>query len=232
MVIVATAALSALIVVLTAWTGNGPRPALGGGRVGGGRHLATGSPTPINVARVGALAIKLPIVLANVTAIAYHATPGVAALSPEGKQVNEGLLARLFDRFTGASNGGINYYELAGGVGTSNGALDVGAPVGADVYAPVDGTVVQIGKYVIDGRSYGGRIDIRPVDDPTLIVSVTRLAPDHLLKIGEPLVADATRLGSVIDLSHVERLVMAKYSHDAGNHVTIEVSSAAIPILP
>jgi hypothetical protein len=228
-VIIVALALSVLIVVLSAWTGGGSRPQT---TTSTNPQLVTGVPEPLILARVGSLDIRLPIALGNITAIAYHAAQDTVALSPEGKQANEGLLARLVNRFTGSAKGAVSYYELSGGVGTSNGALDVGAPTGADVYAPVDGTVVQIGKYIVNGRTFGSRIDIRPDDDPSVIVSVTRLVRDHGLKIGQPLVADATRLGIVVDLSQVEHQTLAAYSHDPGNHVTIEVTSAAIPVLP
>ena len=49
--------------------------------------------------------------------------------------------------------------------------LDVGATPGTDVYSPVDGTVVSISDFVIDGKAFGSRIDVRPSGAPSLIVS-------------------------------------------------------------
>ena len=178
------------------------------------------------------LSLNLPVARGSVTAIGYNAAPDAIALSPEGTQVNEGLLARLFHRIVGSGGGGLNYYELSGGTGTDNGALDIGAAPGTDVYAPVNGKVVQIEPYVINGRHRGVRLDIRPDDDPTVIVSMTRIAADPTLAIGKPLQAARTRVGSVIDLSKVERQELARYTQDSGNHVTIEVQPAAMPVVP
>ncbi|MHB8060889.1 MAG: hypothetical protein ACYDHO_08670, partial [Gaiellaceae bacterium] len=178
------------------------------------------------------LPINLPVTRAAVTAIGYHAVSGAIALTPEGTQVNEGLLARFWHRIAGSHGSGLNYYELSGGTGTGNGALDIGAAPGADVYAPVDGKVVQVGPYVINGRERGVRVDIRPDTNPTVIVSMTRIAGDPTLKIGNAVQAGVTRVGSIVDLSGLQTQKLAQYTQDAGNHVMIEVHSAAMPVVP
>jgi len=227
-----TAAIVALVLMLSAWSGGRPRSPLGTTPATDGQSLANEQPVPIVVARVGALSIKLPVARSAVTAIGYHASPDTVALSPEGTQANEGLLTRLFHRIVGSGNGGLNYYELSGGVGTDNGALDIGAAPKTDVYAPVSGKIVQISPYIVNGISIGNRIDLRPDDDATLIVSMTRLWPDPLLAIGKRVTAGVDRVGSVADFSKVERQKLARYTQDQGNHVTIEVFPAAISILP
>jgi hypothetical protein len=226
-----TATIVALVLVLSAWTGGRPRSPLGT-PASDEQPQAGEQPVPIVVARVGALSIKLPVARSAVTAIGYHASPDTVALSPEGSQANEGLLTRLFHRIVGSGNGGLNYYELSGGVGTANGALDVGAAPKAEVYAPVNGKIVQIGPYIVNGISIGNRIDIRPDDDATLIVSMTRLWPDPQLKIGTAVTAGVKPVGRVADFSKVEHQKLARYTQDQGNHVTIEVFPAAISILP
>lgn len=227
-----TAAIVALVLVLSAWSGGRPRSPLGTAPATGGQGLANEQPVPIVIARVGALSIKLPVARSAVTAIGYHASPGTVALSPEGTQANEGLLTHLFHSIVGSGNGGLNYYELSGGVGTDNGALDIGAAPKTDVFAPVSGKIVQISPYIVNGISIGNRIDIRPDDDATLIVSMTRLWPDPLLEIGKLVTSGVDRVGSVADFSKVERQKLAHYTQDQGNHVTIEVLPAAISILP
>lgn len=224
------AAIVALILVLSAWTGDRPVSPLGTMATSG--EGSGGQPDSIVIARAGALSLKLPLARAAVTAIGYHAVSDVVALSPEGTQVNEGLLARFFHRIAGSGGGGLNYYELPGGTGTHNGALDIGAAPDTDVYAPVNGKVVQIGPYVINGRNCGVRLDIRPEIDATAIVSMTRIAGDSTLKIGSPLQEGVTRVGSIIDLSKLEKQELARYTQDSGNHVTIEVHPAAMPIVP
>jgi len=226
------AAIVALILVLSAWGGGRPPSPLGAITTSGGASLTSEPPSSIVVARVGALSLKLPVASVAVTAIGYHAVPDALALSPEGSQVNEGLLARFFHRISGSGGGGLNYYELSGGTGTHNGALDIGAAPGTDVYAPLYGKVVQIEPYVISGRHCGVRLDIRPDDDAAVIVSMTRISVDRTLTIGSPLQAGRTRVGSIIDLSSLEQQKLAQYTQDTGNHVTIEVNSAAMSILP
>jgi hypothetical protein len=50
---------------------------------------------------------------------------------------------------------------------------------------------------------------------------------DPALVVGSPISAAATKLGSVVDFSHVERQTLAKYTNDSGNHVAIEVHPSA-----
>lgn len=226
------AAIVALILVLSAWGGDHPVLPLGTIATSGESSPAGGPLVPIVVARAGSLPLKLPVSRAAVTAIGYHAVPDTIGLAPEGTQVNEGLLARLFHRISGSGGSGLNYYELSGGSGTHNGALDIGAAPETDVFAPVDGKVVQIGPYIINGRHCGVRLDIRPDSDASVIVSMTRISGDPILKIGSPLQSGVTRVGSIIDLSRLEQQKLAKYTQDTGNHVTIEVKSAATSIIP
>src|SRR5439155_24692588 len=116
------------------------------------------------------------------TAIGYHAaSDGALSLSPLGHQGNEGALQRVFHKIFGGGGGPPTWYRLSGG---TTSALDVGAPVGTDVYAPVDGTIVGITPYVVAGHRYGARIDIQPQSAPSLIVSLTQLRADPSLAVG------------------------------------------------
>ena len=65
-----------------------------------------------------------------------------------------------------------------------------------------------------------------------LIVSVTRLQPDPSLTVGSAVSAGRNRIGEVLDLSRVERQALARYTRDAGNHVTVQVFPAAALSLP
>jgi hypothetical protein len=123
----------------------------------------------------------------------------------------------------GGGGGSPRWYQLGGG-GTS--AIDVGAPVGSDVYSPVDGTVVAIRPFVVEGKRYGSEIDIQPQTGPSLLVAVTQLVADPALTVGTAVVSGATKLGRVVNLAAVERQSLARYTNDAGNHVTVEVRSA------
>ena len=191
-----------------------------------------GPPLALIVATQGLLHIQLPVNQSAVTALGYHGTDGSAMpLEPVGRQANEGVLTRIVHSLFGDGGTGPTYYELGGGQGSGTGALDIGAPAGTDVYSPVDGTVVSIGNFVLNGKSYGNTLEIQPSQEASSVVVVTRLRADPSLTVGEPVLTGRSKIGSVIDLSGVEKQTLAKVTHDAGNHVTIEVDPApSIPI--
>ena len=194
------------------------------------RLLPAGPPTPMTVALHGTLRIQLPISQTRVTAIGYHSTnDGALALSPLGRQGNEGALVRLAHKIFGGGHGRFVYYQLTGG---ATDVLDVGAAPGTDVYAPVDGTITGISDFVLNGDVYGSRIDIQPSAAPSLVVSLTQLMPDSALTVGSTVAASNTKIGRVIDLSRVERQALARFTQDAGNHVAVEVRPAATATLP
>jgi len=181
-------------------------------------------PTPEIVALRGPVRLQLPLTQGRVTAIGYHsAHDGALSLSPIGHQANEGLVQRIVHGIFGGGGGSPRWYQLGGG-GTS--AIDVGAPVGSDVYSPVDGTVVAIRPFVVEGKPYGSEIDIQPQTAPSLVVTVTQLVADPALTVGTTVASGATKLGRVVDLAAVERQALARYTNDAGNHVTVEVHPA------
>jgi hypothetical protein len=197
------------------------------------RLLPNGPPQPQIVALRGALRLQLPVAQSRLTAIGYHgAGNGALPLEPLGRQGNRGVLGRLVDRIFGTSSSDLVYYRLEGGTGPSTAVLNVGAAPGTDVFSPVDGTVMGLTDFVLNGRSRGVRIDIQPASAPSLVVSVTRLRPDPALTVGSPVAAAGSRIGTVLDLSRLERQALARYTQDAGNHVSIEVHPAATTTLP
>jgi len=211
----------ALPLLVLALDSSGPVAAV---QLPAGAEPLSSQPMPQVVAFQGDLRIYLPVAQQRITAIGYHAVGGDSlALDPVGSQANAGLFTRLFHRLFGESSGAIRYYMLGGGSGPDTAGLDIGAPVGTDVYAPVDATVVGISDLVLDGRKFGARIDLQPLGSPGLVVTVTHLAPDQALTVGTTVVAARTRIGSVIDLSQVESSALARYTHDRGSHVHIEV---------
>jgi hypothetical protein len=192
------------------------------------RLLPAGPPKPLVIAVQGALRIQLPVNERNVTAIGYHgAGEDALPLDPLGRQANEGLFSRVFHRIFGGGGGGVAYYQLGGGAGPSTGSLNVGAAPGTDVFAPVDGTVVGLRAYVLDGKPYGAAIDVQPSGQPSVVVSITHVQADPALTVGSTLTAGTSKIGKVIDFSGVERLALARYTQDAGNQVAIEVHPAA-----
>jgi hypothetical protein len=188
--------------------------------------VAQTRPTTEIVAQRGQVRLQLPISQNRLTAIGYHsAGAGALTLTPVGHQANEGLVQRIVHGIFGGGGGSPRWYQLAGG-GTS--ALDVGAPIGSDVYSPVDGNVVAIRPFVIQGKAYGSEIDIQPQNAPSVVVAVTQLVSDPALTVGTPVVSGATKLGRVADLAVVEKQALARYTNDAGNHVTVELRAAPV----
>ena len=226
LIAIAVVALGTLLV--TAFGGGEHPSALVSPPASASRLLPAGRPAPKVLARIGALNIKLPVNESRLTTIGYFgAEDGELALSPVGHQANEGLLRRLVHKVLGGGGGWPRWYVLPGGHGASMSALDVGAAVGTDVYAPVNGTIVGIGKVILNGKAYGARIDIQPIDAPSLIVSISHLKADPSLSVGAMVTADASKLGTVLDFSSVEHQALSRYTNDAGNHVLVEVHPSA-----
>jgi hypothetical protein len=197
------------------------------------RLLPAGQPRPQVVALRGPLRLQLPIDQSRVTAIGYHATGGGAlALQPVGRQANEGLFSRVARKLFGGGEHGLAYYQLGGDEGPSTAALDVGAAPETDVYSPVDGTIVGITPYTLRGKTFGARIDVQPAAAPALVVRLTHLRPDPALTVGSSVASTVSKIGTIIDFSQVEQQALARYTQDAGNHVSIEIHLAASLAIP
>jgi hypothetical protein len=221
--------LTLLVILLVTAFQPGGKTVLGTGvPASASRLLPLPPPDPFVIAVHEKLRIQLPVNLHTVTAIGYHgAGEDALPFDPIGHQANEGLFSRAFHRIFGGGGGGLAYYQLGGGRGPSTGSLNVGAAPGTDVYAPVDGTIVGLRSYVLDGQIYGSVIDVQPASEPSLVVSITRLRADPALTVGSSLVAGTSKIGSVLDFSSVEHLALARYTQDAGNGVEIQLHTAA-----
>ena len=225
-----TLAVTAALVTLALTAFGGSKPARVSTLVPASptRLLPAGRPEPTVIAKLNGLRLHLPVASERVTAIGYqHAGPGALALAPVGRHGNEGVVTRAVHTVFGGSGNGPVWYQLAGGVGPATSGLDVGAPSGTDVYSPVDATVVGLTPYVVDGKRFGSQIDLQPSNAPSVVVSVTHVQAKRGLAVGTQVTASVTRLGTLVDLSRVERQALAQFTNDAGNHVAIEVHPAA-----
>jgi len=186
----------------------------------------TSAPPELKVlASVGNLRVESPVAEGGVTAIGFHASSeGALLLKPAGPQRNEGLLARLWRRITGAEKSGLAWYQLSGGPLRT---LDVGAVAGTDVYSPVDGTVVAIRDQVISGKVIGAEIELRPASAPSLVVSIQNVRPDPALSVGANVAAGSSKLGAVTNISRYERQALERYAAEGGNNVAIQVFPSA-----
>ena len=225
--LVVLAVIAVVTTLLTAFGSGRPSPSVDSVLAPPAGLVAASPPRPQIVATAGTLRLQLPVSQRSVTAIGYHGTAdGALALDPVGHQGNQGFVTRLFHRIFGGNKGGLVYYRL-GGSGTATGSLDVGAAPGTDVYAPVDGSITGLTDYVVNGRKFGVRIDIQPTNAPSMVVSLTHVRADPSLTVGSAVVAATSKIGTVVDLSRVEREALARYTRDSGNHVSLEVHEAA-----
>jgi hypothetical protein len=221
------------VLLLTAFGSSDATSAQTTGPAPAQRLLPAGPPRPQVVAMNESLRILLPINSNRVTAIGYHATgAGALALEPVGTRANAGFLGRMARKLFGGSGSGLRYYLLDGGTGPRTAGLDVGAPVGTDVYAPTDGTVIAMTDRIVNGRLYGAQIDIQPSGNPDLVLSIANLRPDQALTVGSTVSAARTKIGRIVDLSRVERAGLARFTQDKGHHVHIEVHAAASLLTP
>jgi hypothetical protein len=197
------------------------------------RLLPSGPPSSQVVALGGQLRIQLPIAQNRVTAIGFHGgTDGALALDPVGTQANQGVFQRVWHALVGDSASNLRWYQLSGGAGAPTSAVDIGAAAGTDVYAPLDGTLVGLAPFVLDGKPRGYRLEIQPSSAPSTVLVLTRLKADPALTVGAAIVAGSTKIGTVLDLSRIERQALARYTNDAGNHVTLEQHPAATFAVP
>ena len=191
------------------------------------RLLPSGPPRPQVIATLDTLRVQLPINQGRVTAIGYHAAGAtLLPFDPVGSKANEGIFGRVAHRIFGDDGSGIRYYQLEGGDGPKTGGLDIGAPVGTDVYAPVDGTIVSIADRVIDGKAHGSVIQIVPSGTPGAVLALSNVQIDPSLTVGMTVVASATKLGKLIDLSEVEHAGLEAFTQDKGQHVHVEARPA------
>jgi hypothetical protein len=175
------------------------------------------------------LELDVPVAQGRVTAIVYHGVGDAhtIALAPAGHQKNAGILTKLSNLLTGTSTGaGPAYYVDSAGGGPETGSVDIGAVAGTRVYSPVDGTIVGIRPYVLDGSPHGSILQIQPTSTPADIVTLTNIRTTSQIAVGDQVIAARSRLGTVIDLSRVITQELAKYTSDAGNHVHLEVGPA------
>ena len=226
-VLIVVVAIGLVTLLLSAFGGSGS-PVQQAAPASATRLLPAGPPQPEIVARYGTLHLQLPVSQSRVTAIGYQGgSVGAIALTPLGTQANQGLLKRVVHTIFGGSSGRPRWYQLPGGEGPGSSAIDVGAAPGTDVYSPVDGTVVSIEDVVLNGQTYGSRIDVQPTGAPSLVVTISHVRVDPSLTVGSPVTSAGSKLGSVVDFARAEREALSRYTNDSGNHVVVEVHPAA-----
>ncbi len=173
------------------------------------------------------IGISTPVRPKDITGLGYHPEgDSLVEISPRGKSLSANAVTGLFAG--GSTQEKIRYYVMdsANRQGPDTGALDVGAKVGATVYAPVTGVITAIrpDPMLQKGASV---VEIKPADDSNMRVFVS-LVQNLSGGIGpkSPVTAGTTELGSVADSAQVLKPQLSSYTSDAGNHVTVSISRA------
>ena len=109
----------------------------------------------------------------------------------------------------------------------------MGAPAGTTVYAPVYGLVVAIQPRVLNGSTSTAASSRSARRGAGGADHAARAPAADAVQVGGQVTASRTKLGTVVDLSHVIYQTVAKYTSDAGNHVAVSLARApgASPLL-
>lgn len=172
--------------------------------------VSSAQPPDLTIARGEGVSVNLPVDPAAVTAAAFHPIGDPTAVALES---------------TGAIR--IQQGDRNGRAGPETAGLDIGAPAGTSVYAPVDGVVVSVADYKINGRIEGFEISIAPdVASRGVVVRMTHLDDPERggrLRVGQGVQAGETLVGRVRDFTSVGRQELSQFTSDSGNHVHIEL---------
>jgi hypothetical protein len=183
-------------------------------------ELGTGArPPEIVIARADAVEIHVPVDPERVTAAAFHPVN-----DPSGVELQRSGPLDIHQ----AGRGGRAGPETAG--------LDVGAPAGTAVYAPVDGTIASVSDYLVSGKIEGYEVTIMPsAASSGLLLRLTHLeepASGERPSVGTPVRAGVTPLGRVRDFSGVAEQELAQFTSDDGNHVHMELVRTEAGLIP
>ncbi|MHB1135661.1 MAG: M23 family metallopeptidase [Coriobacteriia bacterium] len=196
------------------------------------------APTP-RFAEVESINLYLPIDPSAITALAFHQASGQRAQSmtalvpdiPDPNAIDPEALAAQMARAADSSDiwGGVclRLWRTGRG-GMPDTAADIGAEPGTDVYAPVTGTVVEVRPYLLYEKHDDIEIHIRPdgADDlDVVLIHVT----DASVEAGDRVIGGATRIAAIRKMSGLIELQLAGYTGDGGDHVHMQVNTAAEP---
>lgn len=221
-VMVILAAIALVLIIASAR--DEPTPLLDEETLAASDELAlTQTPEKVPLARVGELELMLPVVSQSVTAIGYHPVEDedVISLEPFGKQFNASVISGISQMFD--SEEGFGYYIMDEDSDVSpTTSLDVGAPYGTFVFAPVDGTVVGIRPYDFAGECPDTEIRIQPLNQSNVVVVMTHLTSIEAT-LGQPVKAGESRIGSINKLDGCITHKISEFTADDGNHVHVQV---------
>ena len=194
--------------------------AMGGGASEAAGPLASPVPSPdlgsgarppeLVIAAAEGVRVHIPVDPERVTAMAFHPIDDSSGVELKA---------------TGTVR--IHQAPREGRAGPATAGLDVGAPVGTTVYAPVDGVIASVSDYMVFGKVEGYEITITPaVAASGLVLRVTHLdePPDGVRpSVGTQVRAGVTELGRVRDFAPVAQQELSQFTADSGNHVDLSL---------
>ena len=195
----------------------------------------SGPPTPQTLAQTvvdkgeAVLRLQLPIRREAVTGIGYgpRRQRTVIELEPSGTRANTSWLRRTTQRFLSTTPpGDLQWYRLAEGTPSM---VTVGALPGTEVYAPIDGKVMTISDYEIDGEVRGVLVQLLPTGDSSTVVIVRNLDAAEELAVGHTVTQSVTLLGVVRDMEGSLETPLADYTHDSGSGIDMYVERLDVP---
>lgn len=200
--------------------------------------IAQPDPTPI-IATLGSLKIRLPVRLEDLTELGFHQASYAYALHmhmalPKANMVkakkNGGTGRDLAKQRSGedAVLTGRALVMWRSRPGAPDSAADVGAKAGSDVLAPVSGVVVKIKRYKLYGKYDDLEVHIRP-DDARHVDCVLIHVDDLSVSVGDRVTSGVTRIAAVRLLSDREKMQLADYTGEAGDHVHIQMNDIRHP---
>ena len=195
---------------------------------------AVGRPAPVTLAAVSGsgsgsgaqpdLKLQLPINRKAITGIGYDHRPDAATLSlaPEGERANLPSGQRLIERFLATEQPSHLRWFLLADSGDTN-VVYVGSQPGAEVYAPLTGTITAISDYVVGDVPLGKVVQIQPLGDGETLVVMRNLDIDAALAVGQTVSQGTTKVGTVRSMGDSLHLPLARYTHDDGTSLELYV---------
>jgi hypothetical protein len=195
-------------------------------------------PTPL-VAAYGNLEIHSPISANHITEIEFHQasydtalqlTPFVTIVDAQVVADQHGTSHLPFDE---QPRGGepliaeaVSTWRLDS-FGPEMSAVDVGAPSGTEVYAPVSGTVVKIRSYSLFGLIDDYEVHIQSPEHPELDIVMLHIE-DLSIEVGDKVYGGCTRISVVRNIGDVIDNNLSNFtaSGDPGNHCHVQVNDA------
>ncbi len=195
-------------------------------------------PTPI-FARYRSLQLRLPVSVQDLTEVGFHqaaypyamhmSTPLTEADNSDTKDAHgtgrdpskqpTGADAVLEGKF-------IRMWRAR--PGEPDTASDIGGPPGADVYAPVSGTIIKIKEYKLYRKWDDYEIHIQPKGWPDLDLVMIHVS-DLSAEVGDEVVGGVTRIAAIRKLSTKVHHQLREYTGDGGDHAHIQVNNAKDP---